>query len=56
VRRLVEGRLRHDIWEALGLAGALSQRIAQPGPHSAWGLADEILDSYRKQRPPESHA
>ncbi len=56
VRRLVEGRLRHDIWEALGLAETLSQRIAQIGPHSAWSLADEILDSYRRRRPPETHA
>jgi LAO/AO transport system kinase len=56
VRRLVEGRLRHDVWETLGLAEALARRVAAGGPHSAWGLADEILDCYRKRRTPESHA
>jgi LAO/AO transport system kinase len=56
VRRLVDGRLRHDIWETLGLAETLGKRLSQPGPHSAWGLADEILDNYRNARPPESDA
>jgi hypothetical protein len=56
VRRLVDGRLRHDIWENLGLAEGLLRRIAQPGPHSAYGLADEILATYRNRRTPESDA
>ncbi|HTE04686.1 MAG TPA: methylmalonyl Co-A mutase-associated GTPase MeaB [Planctomycetota bacterium] len=56
VRRLVDGRLRQDIWETFGLAGTLARRLSQPGPHSAWGLAGEILDIYRNARPSESDA
>jgi LAO/AO transport system kinase len=56
VRRLVDGRLHQDVWENLGLAETLAQRIGQPGPHSAYGLADEILQTYRNRRPPESDA
>jgi LAO/AO transport system kinase len=54
VRRLVDGRLRQDIWETLGLSDALASRIARGGPLSAWALADEILAAYRNRRPPES--
>ncbi len=56
VRRLVDGRLRHDIWETLGLAEALAARVAAGGPLSAWALADEILASFRNRRPPETSA
>jgi len=56
VRRLVDGRLRHDIWENLGLSDSLARRLAQAGPHSAYTLADEILNAYRNRRPPESDA
>jgi LAO/AO transport system kinase len=54
VKRLVEGRLQHDVWEAAGLKECLARRTEQDGSLSAYGLADEILDSYRNGRPPES--
>ncbi|MGQ0551593.1 MAG: methylmalonyl Co-A mutase-associated GTPase MeaB [Planctomycetota bacterium] len=56
VRRLVEGRLRADIWEASGLAELLQRRIAQSPPASAYALAGEILERYRQRRPPETDA
>lgn len=50
VRRLVDGRLRHDVWEAEGLGGLLSARVAQGLPQPAYGLSDEILSLYRNRR------
>ncbi|MBM3984459.1 MAG: methylmalonyl Co-A mutase-associated GTPase MeaB [Planctomycetes bacterium] len=50
VRRLVDGRLRHDVWEAEGLGTLLSARVAQGLPQPAYGLSDEILSLYRNRR------
>jgi LAO/AO transport system kinase len=50
VRRLVDGRLRHDVWEAEGLGSLLSARVAQGLPQPAYGLSDEILSLYRNRR------
>jgi LAO/AO transport system kinase len=50
VRRLVDGRLRHDVWEAEGLGALLSARVAQGLPQPAYGLSDEILSLYRNRR------
>ena len=47
IRRLVDGRLRRDVWEHRGLADHLHQRIANSGTLSAYLLADEILARYR---------
>ncbi len=49
VRRLVDGRLRHDVWEAEGLGALLAERVAQGLPQPAHGLCDEILSLYRKR-------
>jgi hypothetical protein len=53
VRRLVDGRLAHDVWEAAGLAEALARRIGGGEARSAYGLAEEILAEYRGRRPTE---
>ena len=50
VRRLVDGRLRHEVWESAGLAAELSRRIEAGGELSAWALADDILASYETRR------
>ncbi len=50
VRRLVDGRLRHDVWEAEALGGLLAARVAQGLPQPAYGLSDEILSLYRIRR------
>jgi LAO/AO transport system kinase len=54
VRRLVDGRLRHDVWEAEGLAALLAERVASGQPLPAYGLSDEILSLYRQRRTPET--
>ena len=54
VRRLVDGRLRHDVWEAEGLAALLAERIGGGLPLPAHGLSDEILSLYRHRRPSET--
>ena len=54
VRRLVDGRLRHEVWEAEALGALLAERVAQGLPQPAYGLSDEILTLYRNRRPPES--
>jgi LAO/AO transport system kinase len=56
VRRLVDGRLHHDIWQGAGLAEALRQRIADGEAPSAYGLAEAILAEYRGRRPTEDGA
>ena len=53
VRRLVDGRLRHDVWETEGLAALLGERVAGGQPLPAYGLSDEILSLYRHRRPSE---
>jgi LAO/AO transport system kinase len=53
VRRLVDSRLRRDVWETAGLADELTRRVARPGTPSAYALADEIMDDYRGRRPLE---
>ncbi len=50
VRRIVEGRLQHDIWQESGLARTLDERVADGRTLSAYGLADEILNAYRERR------
>ncbi len=47
VRRLVDGRLRRDVWETQRLAEHLHKRLAGSGTLSAYELADEVLDVYR---------
>jgi len=54
VRRLVDGRLRHEVWEVEALGALLAERVAQGLPQAAYGLSDEILTLYRNRRPPES--
>ncbi|HEX5010310.1 MAG TPA: methylmalonyl Co-A mutase-associated GTPase MeaB [Planctomycetota bacterium] len=53
VRRLVDGRLRHEVWEVEALGALLAERVAQGLPQAAYGLSDEILTLYRNRRPPE---
>jgi LAO/AO transport system kinase len=53
VRRLVDGRLHHDIWQTAGLAQALARRIADGEARSAYGLAEALLSEYRGRRPTE---
>ncbi|MHC5209116.1 MAG: methylmalonyl Co-A mutase-associated GTPase MeaB [Planctomycetota bacterium] len=53
VRRLVDGRLHHDVWQAAKLADALTRRITAGEARSAYGLAEEILAEYRGRRPSE---
>jgi LAO/AO transport system kinase len=48
IRRLVEGRLRRDIWETRGLNELLLQQLARSGTLSAYDLADEILSEYQE--------
>lgn len=55
VRRLVDGRLRHDVWEAEGLGTLLAQRVARGLPQAAYGLSDEILALYRNRRTDGDH-
>ena len=52
VRRLVEGRLRHDVWQEAGLGAVLDEAVAGSGASgvSAYGLAEDILDAYRRRR------
>lgn len=49
IRRLVDSRLRHDVWEARGLSELLHQRLAKSVRLSAYELADEILGRYRRE-------
>ncbi len=47
IRRLVDGRLRRDVWETRGLSELLHRRLAKSVRLSAYELADEILDLYQ---------
>ncbi|HVQ24988.1 MAG TPA: methylmalonyl Co-A mutase-associated GTPase MeaB, partial [Planctomycetota bacterium] len=49
VRRLVDSRLRRDVWETAGLADELARRVERQTGRSAYDLADEILDDYRSR-------
>lgn len=49
VRRLVDSRLRRDVWETAGLAGELASRVERQSARSAYDLADEIMDEYRSR-------
>jgi LAO/AO transport system kinase len=48
IRRLVDGRLRHEVWQTRGLSDLLHQRLAEGGKLSAYELADEVLDEYQQ--------
>ena len=49
VRRLVDSRLKRDVWETAGLADELVRRVERETGRSAYDLADEILDDYRNR-------
>jgi len=57
VRRLVEGRLRRDLWESAGLGADLARHIATGSERgarlSAWALADGILAAWEARRSKE---
>ncbi len=54
IRRLVEGRLRHDAWRVAGLDHELDRQTAGDAPLSAWAVADDLLGLYQARRPPET--
>ncbi len=61
IRRIVDGRLRQDVWELAGLSERLDQGTAglESGTGasvSAYGLAEEILSDYRERRHGETQA